>query len=102
MCVCNEITKLHENYYYGKIEEIYKKMSNDINSLKGEYVILINNEPVIKENKNISIEALIVDIIVNKNCSIKEAVNILNKDNSNLSKKEIYNAGLKLKEILKK
>ena len=48
--VCTELTKVHEHTNYGKIEEVYEKMKDDPNSLKGEYVVLINNERE-KENE---------------------------------------------------
>lgn len=99
--VCSELTKLHESCIHGKIEDIYEKMKDDPNSLKGEYVILISNEPKKLEETSISIEALLIDVMVKENCSIKEAVNLVNKQNEDYSKKDIYNAGLKLKDILK-
>lgn len=100
--VCSELTKIHEKCIYGKIDEVIKKMKDDPNSSKGEYVILIENEPEIKKENNISLEAMIVDEMINKNCSIKEAINNINKNTDNISKKDIYNAGLNLKDILKR
>lgn len=99
--VCSELTKLHELCIHGKIEDVYEKMKDDPNSLKGEYVVLISNEPKRLEETSISIEALLIDVMVKENCSIKEAVNLVNKQNEDYSKKDIYNAGLKLKDILK-
>lgn len=100
--VCSELTKIHEKCIYGKIDEVIKKMKDDPNSSKGEYVILIENEPKIKKENNISLEAMIVDEMINKNCSIKEAINNINKNTDNISKKDIYNASLNLKDILKR
>ena len=100
--ICSELTKIHEKCIYGKIDEVIKKMKDDPNSSKGEYVILIENEPEIKKENNISLEAMIVDEIINKNCSIKEAINNINKNTDNISKKDIYNASLNLKDILKR
>ena len=77
-------------------------MKDDPNSSKGEYVILIENEPEIKKENDISLEAMIVDEMINKNCSIKEAINNINKNTDNISKKDIYNASLNLKDILKR
>ena len=48
-----------------------------------------------------SIESKLIDIIVKENKSIKEAVDILNSTNKDLRKKDIYNAGLNLKNIIK-
>lgn len=100
--VCSELTKLHESCIHGKIDEVYEKMKDDPNSLKGEYVVLISNGPEKLEKENISIEAMLIDVMIKENCSIKEAISILNKQNDNLSKKDIYNASLNLKEILKR
>ena len=101
VCVCSELTKVHESCTYGKIDEVLSIFIENKDNIKGEYVILLSNEPVneVKEN-NISIESLLIDIVVKNNCSLKDAVNILNKENKNLSKKEIYNASLNLKNIL--
>lgn len=100
--ICSELTKIHEKCIYGKIDEVIKKMKDDPNSSKGEYVILIENEPEIKKENDISLEAMIVDEMINKNCSVKEAINNINKNNDNISKKDIYNASLNLKDILKR
>ncbi len=98
--VCTELTKIHENTINGKIEEIYEKMKDDPNSFKGEYVVLINNKPLKEEKNVISTEALLVDLIVKNKCSLKDAIKILNDSNKNLNKKDIYNASLKLKNII--
>jgi len=100
--VCSELTKLHESCIHGKIDEVYEKMKDDPNSLKGEYVVLISNEPENKKKENISIEAMLIDVMIKENCLVKEAIGIVNKQNDNLSKKDIYNASLNLKEIFKK
>ena len=101
ICVASEITKVHESYEYGKIEDIYKKMKDNPDSLKGEYVILIQNEKEDEKESAISIEAMLVDIIIKEKCSIKDAIKILNEKQQDISKKYIYNASLNLKEILK-
>ncbi len=101
VCVCSELTKVHEKSISGKIEDVYDNLKDNPNISKGEYVILISNDQVKKEKEEISIEALIVDAMVKNNISIKEAVNIINKEKTDLSKKDIYNAGLNLKDVLK-
>lgn len=98
--VCTELTKIHENTISGKIEKIYEKMKDDPNSFKGEYVVLINNKPLKEEKNVISTEALLIDLIVKNKCSLKDAIKILNDSNKNLNKKDIYNASLKLKNII--
>ena len=101
ICVASEITKVHESYEYGKIEDVYEKMKDNPDSLKGEYVILIQNEQEDEKESAISIEAMLVDIIIKEKCSIKDAIKILNEKQKDISKKDIYNASLNLKEILK-
>lgn len=101
ICVASEITKVHESYEYGKIEDVYEKMKDNPDSLKGEYVILIQNEKEDEKESAISIEAMLVDIIIKEKRTIKDAIKILNEKQKDISKKDIYNASLNLKEILK-
>lgn len=101
VCVCSELTKVHEKSISGKIEDVLNNLKDDPGVLKGEYVVLISNDPSNDETKEISIEALIIDAVVKNGISIKEAINMINKEKTNLSKKDIYNAGLNLKDILK-
>lgn len=101
VCVCNELTKIHENVVYGKVEDIYEKMTLNKEVEKGEYVILISNEPQQKkENENFSLEALIINEMKNNNCTLKEAVKIVSDKNDFVSKKDVYNASLNLKNML--
>ena len=99
--VCSELTKVHESCIYGKIEDVYEKMIENKDDIKGEYVILIGNDKIKEESEKISLEALIIDVVVKNNCSIKDAIDILNKQNKDISKKDIYNASLNLKKIMK-
>ena len=102
VCVCTELTKVHENTIYGNIDDVYNIVHSKKDELKGEYVILISN---ILENKSmdndISLEALIIDKLIKEKTSIKEAINIVKEENKDISKKDIYNASLRLKDILK-
>lgn len=101
VCVCSEITKLHESYKYGKIEDVYEKMINDADSLKGEYVVLIHNEPILDDkDENLSLEAKIINEMKINGCSLKEAINFVSNKNKNISKKDVYNAGLNLRKML--
>ena len=73
--------------------------SND-NHEKGEYVILIEKVNTIKEvdNDEISIEALLIDCMVKNNCSMKEAISFVQKNNK-ISKNDAYNASLNIKKM---
>lgn len=100
--ICKELTKLHEKNYYGDITKVLKELKNDDKAQAGEYTFVIEKqEQVKKEEANNSIESTLIDLIIKNNITLKEAVEKLNKDNKNLSKKEIYNASLNLKNILK-
>lgn len=101
VCVASELTKIHEKCIYGSIEDVYANLENDKESLKGEYVLLISNNAIEKEENKYSIESMIVDCMIKNNYTIKEAINYLNNENDKLSKKDIYNASLNLKKILK-
>lgn len=101
VCLCSELTKLHEKSFYGKIESVYDEIKDNPNSLKGEYVVIINNEQQTETKDDISLESLIINEIVLNNCSLKDAVSLVNEKNKNISKKDIYNASLNLKNILK-
>lgn len=99
VCVCSEMTKVHESYVYGKIETVIDKISKESENIKGEYVIVINNEQQFKENNvNLSIEARLVDIMIKNNCTVKEAISILSSD-KNVHKNDVYKASLNLKDI---
>ena len=77
-------------------------MENDEDKEKGEYTVIIETESKSIKEEKMSIEAQLIDIIIKNNVTIKEAINILNESDNNLSKKDIYNASLKLKDILNK
>ena len=100
--VSKELTKLHEKNYYGNISDVLEMIKNDNKSSVGEYTFVIEKDSFVKEEVSCSIEAMLVDIVVKNNCTLKEAVDILNKENSSLSKKEIYNASLNLKDMFNK
>ena len=67
----------------------------------GEYTIIIKKELIKKINSSMSIESQLVDIMIKEKVTLKEAINILNVNDSNLSKKDIYNASLNLKDLNK-
>ena len=98
--VSRELTKLHEKTYQGDITKVLEELKNDEKSTLGEYTFIIEKEETKKEQHTISIEALLIDKIIKNNISLKEAINLINKENDNLSKKDIYNASLNLKEVI--
>lgn len=98
--VSSDLTKIHEKNYYGRLSNVLKIMESNPNIELGEYVFIIEND-IVREsviNNDISIEALLIDVVVKNNFSIKDGIDYLSK-NSNYSKKDIYNASLNLKKI---
>ncbi len=102
ICVCSDLTKLHEKSYFGNINSVYETLLNNENVEKGEYTFVIEKSFKEEEQKDVSTESKLVDIMIKNNVSLKEAIDILNNNDNNLSKKDIYNASLNLKDILKK
>ena len=105
--VINDITKFHEKFLKGKISEVIDKLEIDEKSGLGEYTIVVHKIPTedaVKEDDlsdsertgQISAEALLVDEMVKNNCTLKEAIEIVNTK-TKINKKEIYKASLSLK-----
>jgi 16S rRNA (cytidine1402-2'-O)-methyltransferase len=93
--VCKEITKKNEKVFRGNSGNIIEKLSEDINNYKGEFVIVIEgNMNNSKKSLDRKIEEQITKLL--KKFSLTDAVDIVHKL-SNISKKEIYNSALLLK-----
>ena len=92
MLICREMSKFYEEYIRTSIKEL-DKLSFEI---KGEFTIVISEEKFLKNNSqnlNESDKIMIRKMI--NNFSIKEIINLMKKDN--ISKKEIYNFCIKIK-----
>lgn len=101
ICLCNDLTKKFEKKYYGKTIDVINELNSNPNKELGEYVLLIEkNKETIKKDDSFSMESLIINEMVMNNCTIKDAVRIVS-DKYHLSKNEVYNASLKLKNMLK-
>lgn len=100
--VCSDLTKLHEKHYWGKIDRVLNELINNDKSNLGEYTFIIDYKNCeIKNNIDISIESQLIDLIIKKNITLKEAIKILS-DNVKFKKNEIYNAALNLKKVVEK
>jgi len=90
---CREISKIYEEFIRFNIDDL-KPFSHD---LKGELTIVISDNNNEKKNSKELNESVKIGIekMINK-LSVKEIINII-KQNNNISKKEIYNYCLKLK-----
>jgi len=102
VCFFCELTKVFERSYIGKIYDVLEELKNDPNANIGEYTIIIYNEEKAEEVKlEVSIEALIIDIIVKEGVSLKEAIEIVSKK-FDLPKNQVYKRALELKKIITK
>ena len=99
--VFKELTKLHEKNYYGLINDVILSLKDDEKTSLGEYTFILEKEGRILEKNEMSIEALLVNEMIKENISLKDATNKLNNDLDDVSKKDIYNAGLNLKRLFK-
>lgn len=99
--VFKELTKIHEKNYYGLINDVILRLKEDDKTSLGEYTFIVEKEGRILEKNEMSVEALLVNEMIKENISLKDATNKLNNDLDDVSKKEIYNAGLNLKKLFK-
>lgn len=102
LSVSSDLTKLHEKNYFGSIDKVLKDLRANDKSDLGEYTIVLEKkekEIVVEESH--TLEARLIDLMVKNSFSLKDAIEALNKD-KNLHKKDIYDASLRLKELLKK
>ncbi len=98
--VFSDLTKLHEKNYYGRINKVINELKENPKSNLGEYTFILEKGVKKEDEIQVSLEAQLIDIMIKNNITLKEAIAILNND-SDISKKDIYNASLNLKNILK-
>ena len=103
LCVCNDLTKLHEMTFRGTPEEVRDQLLAKGNYDKGEFCIVLelDEDYLFREREHIvTPEALLVDKMIRENCRSKDAIRLLLADENNTySKNELYAAGLRLKEL---
>ena len=82
--IMRELTKIHEDIFFNKIEEIMKKLEKE--TLNGEITMIINH----KQEKPLELDSFKNKIIeLSKRYSTKEVVNII-KLFSDVDRKELY------------
>lgn len=103
IAICNDLTKKFELFFKGSIDEVLHKLESNDKSNRGEYVLIINKNQQVKaviEENNHCLEAILVETMIKNNISIKQAINKIAED-TKINKKEIYQASLRLKELIK-
>ena len=103
LCVCNDLTKLHEMTFRGTPAEVKDLLLAKGNYDKGEFCIVAELEEDYlfrKREHTVTAEALLVDKMVQSGCGAKDAMKLLLADeNNSYSKNELYAASLRLKEL---
>ena len=109
IALCNDLTKLHERIYRGTPSEVLSELNANPNAEKGEYCfcMYVESQGEAPAENPLSLEAMLIDVIVKKQVSMKEAIALLANDAGvsptgkiPASKKEIYQASLNLKELM--
>ena len=103
LCVCNDLTKLHEASFRGTPGQVKQALLDKGSYEKGEYCVVIElDESYLfrKREHVVSPEAMLTDKMVQENVRVKDAIRLLLADeNNSYSKNELYAAGLRLKEL---
>lgn len=103
MCLCNDLTKLHEMSFRGTPSEVKDQLLAKGNYDKGEYAVVIEvaEEYFFTKNEHtVTAEAMLVDVMVQQGLRSKDAVAaVLADENNSYSKNELKAAALNLKRL---
>ena len=103
MCLCNDMTKLHEMSFRGTPAEVREQLLAKGSYDKGEYAVIIEIDEDYVFNKvehTVSAEAMLVDAMVAGGVTAKEAVGaVMADENNSYSKNELKAAALNLKRL---
>ena len=103
LCLCNDMTKLHEMCFRGSPSEVKEQLLAKGSYEKGEYALVleVQEEYVFRKVEHtVSPEAMLVDAMVSGGIGGKEAVAaVLSDPNNSYSKNELKAAALRLKKM---
>lgn len=103
LCLCNDMTKLHEMSFRGSPEEVKEQLLAKGNYDKGEYAAVVELDEsyaFVKQEHVVSPEAMLVDAMVRGEETLKEAITaVMNDPNNSYSKNELKAAALSLKRL---
>ena len=104
MCLCNDMTKLHEMSFRGTPDEVKAQLLDKGNYEKGEYAVVVEIDEqyaFTKKEHTVTAEAMLVDAMVSRSLSGKDAVAaVLADENNSYSKNELKAAMLNLKKLI--
>ncbi len=104
LCVCKELTKLHESTFYGSVSSVEEQLKNHEDVERGEYAIVgynNNYEENEQSSGGASIHGILFDKLFHKEYSLKEAVSEVVSEGL-ASKNEAYKASLEIKKFIEK
>lgn len=102
VCFCCELTKRHEFAFYGPIAEVADRLEEDPDAEYGEYTVVVHVEhPSAAPQEAIAVEAMLVDAMVRRGCSLKEAVGVVAAEKG-VRRNEVYRASLRLRSLMAK
>ncbi len=94
--IARELSKLHETFLRGSLNDLVSQLEEDENQRKGEFVVLVAGAPDIeKETVEISIDGLLAILI--KELPLKQAAGLASEITGQ-KKNSLYNLALKIKE----
>jgi len=103
LCVCKELTKLHENSFYGDVDTVIEKLKNHTDVERGEYVVVGYNNDYEEVDKSsnliVGLHGIIFDKLIKKEYSLKEAVSETVEEGLG-TKNEVYKASLEVKRFI--
>ena len=103
LCLCNDMTKLHEMSFRGTPAQVKEQLLAKGNYDKGEYAIVAEVEPEYQFTKvehTVSAEAMLVDAMIAGGVSGRDAIAaVLADPNNSYSKNELKAAALNLKRM---
>ncbi|MCL2546623.1 MAG: 16S rRNA (cytidine(1402)-2'-O)-methyltransferase [Oscillospiraceae bacterium] len=99
LCLCNDLTKLHERMYRGSPQIVMQAIEQNAKAGRGEYVLVVQKPPRQEERDEmpLSYEARLVDDIVRHGGTLKDAVARLSKEG--LARNGLYDASLRVKGL---
>lgn len=97
----SDLTKIHERTYYGNIGQVLTELKENPNHELGEYTLVFDRNSEIRKEETISLEALLIDIMIKEDTTLKEAIKKLN-ERKDLKKSDIYAASLNIKDKILK
>jgi len=94
-CVARELTKQYEDVFHGSLDELGKRVQEDENRQKGEFVLVVAGD-TLKHHGELSEEAQNLLEVLVAELPLKQAAAIAAKA-TGLKKNDLYKAGLKLR-----